>query len=104
MFRHVNRQSDENPQIDHNLLVSHLVLVNKQAMLLKYIKGGHAFFISAIKYPIENKMFARYDVIASIPLTDPIFHGNLDVLYIYPSKAQDSVGFTFTGLVSARGY
>lgn len=102
-LRHDNQRYD--PQIDHQTLLQHLVLVNKSAIALKYLQNGNAIFSSEMKYNVGRKTCAVYNVIATIPLTDPIFNDpNLRVSYIYPSKAQNNVVFIFNRLVNNSGY
>lgn len=98
------KSADNNKQLmqeNHQTLLSHL-LANKGPLTLKYIKQGKVYFESNLKYPLSNGDVAVYLVTASIPLTSPIFQSE-EVFYVYPSKIQDSVMFTFISLQDKNG-
>ena len=96
------RQVNAVPQIDEVLLLSHLVRTG-EAMMLKHIRSGHAYFESTLKYPVGPRTTAEYTAIATLSLTDPIFHTELSVTYVYPSRVQTFTTLTFKRLTDRSG-
>lgn len=89
--------------IDHHLLLSHLINVERKALMLKYIQGPNAIFECSIKYPIQLKHHAVYVAVATVPLTT-FQHMTSHVSHVYARTVQDMITFRFENFVDSHGY